>query len=212
MLFNIDGCAALHRWAHALPLMRFPFDVSAIPKNGIYLLFEEGEISHGVNRIVRIGTHTGDNQLRSRLRQHFIMENKDRSILRKNIGRALLNRRHDPFLADWELDLTPAAVRKSRAGMVDWDQLKAIEREVTEYIQSKFSFVVVAAPSKDQRLRLESRMISTISRCLICRPSPEWLGHCSPTRKIRESGLWLVNELYKEPMDEFDLHELQRLS
>src|SRR5205085_2901797 len=99
-------CKALHKWANYQTVLRFPFDDSAIPLNGIYILFEQGEIAHGGNRIVRVGTHTGPNQLRSRLRQHFPVENKDRSIFRKNIGRALLNRQHDPFLQFWELDRT----------------------------------------------------------------------------------------------------------
>ena len=50
----------------------FPFDKQEIPENGIYILFEKGEFAHSTNRIVRIGTHTGDNQLRSRLFQHFL--------------------------------------------------------------------------------------------------------------------------------------------
>ena len=83
---------------HSLQVFHFPFDVTRIPLNGIYVLFERGEVAHGANRIVRVGTHTGDDQLRSCLRQHFLLENKDRSIFRKNIGRAPLNRDYDPFL------------------------------------------------------------------------------------------------------------------
>ena len=82
-------CEALHAWVNSLPALRFPFGVSQIPLNGIYVLFENGEVGHGGHRIVRVGTHTGHNQLTSRLRQHFLIENKDRSIFRKNkIGRA----------------------------------------------------------------------------------------------------------------------------
>jgi hypothetical protein len=76
----------------------------AFPLNGIYILFEKGETAHDTNRIVRVGTYPGDKQLRSR--QHFLVENKDRSIFRKNIGRALLRRGQDPFLPLWELDRT----------------------------------------------------------------------------------------------------------
>ena len=100
-------CKQLHELFNSLERFNFPFDDSRIPKNGIYILFEKGECAYGMDRIVRIGTHTGDDQLRSRLKQHFIMENKDRSIFRKNIGRALLNKSHDPFLKQWEIDLTP---------------------------------------------------------------------------------------------------------
>ena len=98
----MTACEALHEWANSLPALRFPFDEHAIPLNGIYILFEQGEVAHGAKRIVRVGTHTGANQLRSRLRQHFLVENKDRSIFRKNIGRALLHRDHDPFLETWD--------------------------------------------------------------------------------------------------------------
>jgi hypothetical protein len=62
---------------------------------------------------------------------------------------------------------------------------------------------------KDKRLDLESKIISTISRCEECGPSKQWLGIHSPKAKIRESGLWLVNELYKEPLSENDFIELE---
>lgn len=91
-------CRRVHEVIWKLPRHRFPFDDQDIPANGIYVLFEEGESGHGGDRIVRVGTHTGDNQLRSRLKQHFINENKDRSIFRKNIGRAILSKDSDPFL------------------------------------------------------------------------------------------------------------------
>ena len=55
----------------------FPFDKFKLPKNGIYIIFEKGESFGKMDRIVRIGTHTGENQLRSRLMQHFVKENKN---------------------------------------------------------------------------------------------------------------------------------------
>ena len=51
-------------------------------------------------------------------------------------------------------------------------------------------------------IKLQSRIISTVSLCDECRPSEKWLGLYSPKAKIRESGLWLVNELYKVPLGE----------
>jgi hypothetical protein len=120
-------CEDLHRWANSLPVFKFPFDVRALPFNGIYLLFEKGEIAHGTNRIVRVGTHTGINQLQSRLKQHFLVENKDRSIFRKNIGRALLNRDRDPFLSDWELDLTASKAKEQHSGHVDMTRQQIVE-------------------------------------------------------------------------------------
>ena len=199
-------CEDLHRWANTLPVFSFPFDARALPLNGIYLVFEEGETAHGTNRIVRVGTHTGIDQLRSRLKQHFLVENKDRSIFRKNIGRALLNKDHDAFLSDWELDLTARKSKDQHSGRIDMVRQQSVERRVSDYIQSSFSFVAVPVDDKEQRLRLESRLISTVSLCETCRPSKTWLGRFSPKEKIQKSGLWLVNELYRQPLstDEFD--------
>jgi hypothetical protein len=153
-------CEALHKWANSLHAFHFPFDENKIPMNGIYILFEKGEAAHGTKRIVRVGSHTGDKQLRSRLRQHFVDENKDRSIFRKNIGRAPLNRDHDDFLRWWELDLTSRKLRDRHAA-IDSNRQRAIEGIVSKYIRAQFSFVVVHVDEKLERLRFESRASSS---------------------------------------------------
>lgn len=204
-------CAALHHLFNGLERFTFPFEVSEIPRNGIYILFEAGEQAHGVDRIVRIGTHTGDGQLRSRLEQHFIRENKDRSIFRKNIGRALLSRAGDPFLEQWNWDLKTRKAKETYGYLMDRGKQEEIERQVTAYIQRNFSFVVFEVMGKVQRLNIESRIISTVSWCDACRPSANWLGLHSPKPKIRQSGLWLVNELYKEPLSEGEFAGLEDL-
>ena len=203
-------CEALHKWVNGLPAFHFPFDARAIPLNGIYILFEKGQTAHECNRIVRVGTHTGDNQLQSRLKQHFMIENKDRSIFRKNIGRALLNKGNDAFLAEWEYDRTTRGAR-IELSLIDADRQRAVERQVSEYIRSNFSFVILRVEDKRERLQLESKLISTVSHCEKCRPSEGWLGLSSPKRKVRESGLWLVNELYKQPLSNDEFLSLQRL-
>jgi len=70
-------CKELHFIFNNMKRLSFPFDKNEIPENGIYILFEKGGPAHKANRIVRIGTHTGKDQLRSRLWQHFMNENKD---------------------------------------------------------------------------------------------------------------------------------------
>ncbi len=201
-------CTDLHLLVRRGTLHSFPFEVARLPTNGIYVLFESGESSHQGARIVRVGTHTGKNQLVSRLNQHFVNENKDRSIFRKNIGRALLNRTNDPFLSHWQIDLTTREARQSFAAIIDSSKQKEVEAEVTRYIQSSFSFVVLRVDEEDSRLDLESKMISTLSLCEECQPSETWLGLSSPKEEIRESGLWNVNELYKEPLLQTDLELL----
>ncbi len=193
-------CDLLHQTVNRLEEFSFPFDQNTIPPNGIYILFEKGELAHNTKRIVRIGTHTGKNQLPSRPYQHFVNENKDRSIFRKNIGRCLLGKENDPFLEEWEIDLTASTAKKKHRNSLNHEKRQLIERRVSEYIRQNFSFVVFEVEEKQKRLNLESKIISTVSLCRECSPSNQWLGLYSPKKKIRESGLWQVNELYKRPL------------
>ena len=191
-----NTCAQLHLALSNLDLHTFPFDKAVIPLNGIYVLFEKGESGHDGKRIVRIGTHTGQGHLRARLEEHFLTTNKDRSIFRKNIGRALLNRDRDPFLKQWEHDLTAKSAREKLGPLVDFLKQADTELRVTSYIQEQFEFVVLSEPEKASRLALEARIISTVSLCQDCMASTNWLGLSSTKDKIRESGLWQVNKLY----------------
>lgn len=205
-----NSCHALHHDLNTLTSHYHPFNVNDMPSDGIYILFEKGECAHGTNRIVRVGTHTGTNQLRSRLKQHYIKENKDRSIFRKNIGRALLHKNHDPFLKEWNWDLTTKKAKEKYSHLVDFDYQQKIERQVTEYIQGNLSFVVFSVNDKESRLKLEARIISTVSNCSDCKPSSNWLGLYSPKPKIRGSGLWLENELYKTSLTNDELFQLRK--
>ena len=72
-----------------------------------------------------------------------------------------------------------------------------------------FSVAVFEVPEKEDRLHIESRITSTVSLCDDCKPSTSWLGLDSTKQKIRESGLWQVNELYKTPFDSEELKKLQ---
>jgi hypothetical protein len=178
-----------------LPSVSFPLVPGSVPASGVYVLFEVGEPGHNADRIVRVGTHTGRDNLAARLNEHFLKENKDRSIFRKNIGRALLNRDEDPFLAQWEVDLTTSAAKARHAGLIDRLRQQAVEVRVSEYMRTNFRVAVV--PCIEERLMWESALISIISNCKECGPSDAWLGKSSPKEQIRSSGLWLEQGLYK---------------
>ncbi len=203
-------CAILHGIVCSMERHYFPFDDSLIPEDGIYVLFQKGEFGHGAERIVRIGTHTGEGQLPSRLWQHFLNENKDRSIFRKNIGRAILNKSKDPFLEQWEIDLTTRLNKAKYSHKIDLDRQKEIESQVSKFIRKNFSFSVFRIKDRTRRLKIESKLISTVSLCEDCGSSSTWLGNYSPKKKIRESGLWLVNELYKTPLTAEELKQIEK--
>ncbi len=204
-------CSELHTIVNHKTNFVFPFNEDDIPKNGIYILFEKGEKGHNGNRIVRIGTHTGVNQLRSRLKQHFLREKKDRSIFRKNIGRCILNRDNDPYLKIWEYDCTSSVGKAKYGHLLQTEYQGEVEAKISTYIQNHFSFGVLELKEKEDRLYYEARLISTVSGCNECRPSENWLGLSSPIEKIRASGLWQVNELYKEPLSPSEMKSLAEL-
>jgi hypothetical protein len=65
-----ESCQYLHDTLSQLPRYRRE-DLAKVPANGIYVLFEHGERGHRVERIVRIGTHRGQNNLALRIREHL---------------------------------------------------------------------------------------------------------------------------------------------
>lgn len=218
------NCATIHQWFNGMekhnkqgiPENGIYFnEQEKIPENGIYILFEKGEFAHSTNRIVRIGTHKGDNNLRSRLHEHFLKENKDRSIFRKNIGRAFLNKYKNSSSTpkQWEIDLTTKKNRELHADFIDSENQTKVEKKVTEYIQDNFSFVVFQVDDKNKRLEIEKKLISTVSLCDECKSSKNWLGLFSPKEKIRESGLWNVQHIFKENLllSDEDMAELKQM-
>ena len=214
-------CKWLHEQLEQLPLVKFPFRLEQLPENGIYFFYEEGEIwGHGGNmpRIVRIGTHKEGN-FRSRIKEHYLLDeskmdfdrNKpkpsDRSIFRKNIGRALLNRDSDDYLQVWEIDFTTRGKRESLGYKRDIDKEKRIESKITRILRDHFSFRFVVIDDQMERMGsegLESSLIGTIASCKSCKPSNNWLGIHSPKSQIKEYGLWLVQYLKANGINESD--------
>ena len=207
-----DLCKWLHEQLERLPLLRFPFDLDQLPSNGIYFFYEEGEVwGHGGDkpRIVRVGTHKRGN-FRKRIAEHYLLdesrmnfdENRpkpsDRSIFRKNIGRAILNKREDDYLEIWEKDFIIRENREKFGCLRNIKKEKEIEFEITKIIRENFSFRFIKVDDQVRRIGsagLESSLIGTIANCKLCKPSKNWLGNYSPKKEIRESGLWLVQHL-----------------
>jgi len=218
-------CKRLHALIHQLPEVSWPFSLDQLPHNGIYFFCERGETwGHGGEhtRIVRVGTHREGN-FRSRMADHYVPnENKmafdkdqappkDRSIFRKNIGRALLHRDADPYQALWDIDFTKRASREAHGSRRDVEKEQEIEREVTRILRERFTFRWIELEGEDQRMGsqgLEATLIGTLAACSECRPSANWLGRFSPKRKIVESGLWLVQHLRAPGLTEASMTEI----
>ncbi|MBN2028111.1 MAG: hypothetical protein JW854_15290 [Actinobacteria bacterium] len=205
-------CKWLHLCLEELPLLHFPFDIRQLPKSGIYFFYEEGEIwGHGGNnlRITRIGTSRAGN-FRNRISEHFLLDERkmefdenrpaphERSIFRKNIGRALLSKRDDEYLKIWDIDFTTRDNRHIQGHLRDIEKEKSLEKEITDILRNRFSFRYIAIDDNIPVIGsrgIESSLIGTVFKCPLCKASDRWLGNHSPKFQIRESGLWLVQHL-----------------
>lgn len=207
-----EHCHWLHEQLHGLPIVRFPFDESALPENGVYFFYEDGEMwghSGQESRIVRIGSHR-DGNFRSRIADHYLSGGrkmnlhvnkpapKDRSIFRKNLGRALLANIQDPYLEIWDINFTTIRSRQAYGNRRNLAKEREIEDEVTRLLRETFSFRYLkldVGVSRMGKHGLEAALIGTVATCNFCKPSNTWLGLHSPKPKIRQSGLWLVQHL-----------------
>jgi len=215
-------CGWLHGILIVLPIIRHPFDISKLPDNGVYFLYEDGEAWGHVDdpkpRIVRIGTHK-DGNFKSRISEHFLLneskmnfdKNKPaphaRSIFRKNLGRAILNKEKNDYLKVWEIDFTSRKNREKLSHLRDIDLEKRIETQITNSLRKHFSFRYLIVEGEEGRMGakgLESKLIGTVAQCDVCKPSSNWLGNHSPKHQIKSSGLWLSQHLDSPPMNESD--------
>jgi hypothetical protein len=186
----------------------YPFSPSSLPKNGIYLFFEDGEeVDIGgkpLDRIVRVGTHKKDDRFRARIRQHYGQVNSERgnkngSIFRKHVGGALLcclDTEH-PALPDW--------YHNKAKGPEDH------EIAVSRRLRQTFTFVCIDVPTAAERLELESGIIAQLAQHPIGSPSPSWLGRFANSESIRSFGLWNTQRVSAEPLDNDQLERISEL-
>ena len=180
-------------------------------QNGIYIMFEKLEGFGGMDRIVRLGTHRSQDRLKQRLKDHFMKENADGSIFRKNIGRAFLNIASDPYLQVWEIDMSNSE-NKMKYGHLMHEGLEAkLEAKISQHLKDKITFVCLPVNDKTERLRLEEGIIATLNRHSSFGPSKNWLGINSPIREIADSGLWNRQGLEGQPLSDEELDRIKWL-
>ena len=186
------------------------YDYSTIDEipfvNGIYIMFEKGELYKGFDRIVRVGTHTSDNRLKRRLKDHYLKENKDGSIFRKNIGKAILNKNNHPYLQAWSLDTNKAADK------YDAEFQEKIEKQVSAYLKDNITFTCFQVDTKEDRLRLEEGIIALLNSTPSFVSSEKWRGRFSPIDDISQSGLWLREGLNGKPLTVSEYEKIVALS
>ena len=208
---TVSGAENAALWLHRLFWQLPVYDwqtIDRIPfRDGIYIVYEKGETYRGGPRIVRVGTHTSPYRLKQRLKDHFVRENHNGSIFRKNIGKAMLNREKDPYLAIWTLDTS----KEPHRGKENPEKEAEIESRVSAYMRGNFSFSVFPVTDKEERLRMEEAIIATLNREEDFRASDSWLGNSSTEKEIRESGMWLKQGLDAKPLTHDEMVRLCQL-
>ena len=204
----------------------------------IHFFYEEGENSTHINndndsknssisitkakpRIVRLGIPHKEGNFRSTISEHFLLNElkmmnftisnakpSDRSIFRKNIGRALLNKENDYYQKIWEIDFTIRENCNNYGIMRNIQKEKEIESTITKILREKFSFRFIPFDESQAKKRIgrsgieESKLIGIVASCNLCKASANWLGKYSPILKIRNGKLWLSEEEGEEGGEE----------
>ncbi len=181
------ACASIHRLMDCLPRYAAPQDVPF--RDGLYFFYEQDEAStHSAEgRIVRIGNHPrSDGRLVARLREHYA-GSKNGSVFRLLLGGALI-RLEDPASAC--LAPGPGQGHWERHMKVACPRCAPFEQRVSTLLVDRFRVRCVRIENREERNRLESRLIATVAACTVCGPSATWLGRFASREKVRASGLW----------------------
>jgi hypothetical protein len=201
----IDRCYAKH--------LNHTVKKDRLPSSGVYLFFEKGEYvqidGKIYDRIVRVGTHNKDGNFPGRIRQHYgnkgsstkedLSGNKNGSVFRKHLGGAIMRRENpnDPRLREW--------LKQMGQSYTD------IEEKVSRTLRENFTFICFPVDTKEERLSIESGLISLLAHYPLGQPSEEWLGRFAYSPVIRSTGLWNTKETDKKPLDNRQLERIVSL-
>ncbi|NOQ25402.1 MAG: hypothetical protein GQ564_08565 [Bacteroidales bacterium] len=203
----------IHEYFNSLERYSFPYDKKELEritdKNGLYILFENGEKYEKYDRIVRIGSHDSDDRLIKRLRDHFLSSRQRKSIFRKHIGRCFLNSKNDDYLNAWDKPFNKTADKEKHKEIVDLKYEQQYEELITTHIRTKLSFVVIPKVyEKLDRDRIEEGLIASLAQSDLKISSSNWLGNEHPKIKIRQSKIWNIKFLNGNPLTEIEFINL----
>ncbi len=191
--------AEIYALISRLPRYSYLTDARFLPNNGIYFFFEKGENRIGSGeRLVRVGTHRGQDRLKKRLNYHF-KGTRDTSVFRKHIGGAIINKQElgEKRLRNWY----------SNEGSPDTE----MEKKVSLTLQDNFSFTCLEVTSDVERLSLEEGLIALFASDMKEKPSSGWLGHYAASKRIRQSGLWNSEHVDGKPLTMKQLQQFKEL-
>ncbi len=192
----------------------FPYEEKDMPPNGIYVMFEAGEKHNALDRVVRIGSHIGQNRLFERINEHYIGHDHRDSIFRKHLGRCFLTiDKETNYIGCWDLKIKKTKDKAKNLNRINWDLEEKYENKITAYIRSKLSFILIPDLIDERmRLRLERGLIATFAQENEKTISENWIGKYHPDHKIFTSGLWNIHHVNATPLTDTEVtHIVERL-
>lgn len=160
-----------------------------------------------LNRVVRIGSHTGQNRLFDRVDEYYIGDDHRDSIFREHLGRCFLaiDKRTD-YIQCWDLKIKKKEDKAKNIGKINWELETKYENKVTDYIKNNFTFILIPNLTDEvKRIRLEEGLIATFAQAEEKTISTNWLGKFHPDNKICNSGLWNIQHVNGNPLTEEEI-------
>jgi hypothetical protein len=190
----------IHQYFNEQKRVSFPYKKKELEditdSNGLYVLFEKGESFNGVDRIVRIGSHKGNNRLVKRLGDHFLSTKQRKSIFRKHIGRCFLNIVNDDYLDSWNKPFNKKVDKERYKDVVNLDYEKDYENRISDHISNNLSFTVIPKIySKIMRDKIEEGLIAILAQSNERISSSAWLGNNHPDPRIGRAKLWNIQHV-----------------
>lgn len=203
----------IHKFFNQQKRYYFPYDrmelINVTDKNGLYVLFEEGEKYTDFDRIVRIGSHDGDDRLVKRLKDHFLSSKQRNSIFRKHIGRCLLSQNNDNYLDAWNKPFKKIVDKERYKDIVDLKYEQKYESLISNHIQNSLTFTLIPKVyDKIKRDRIEEGLISILNQSSDKSSSDSWLGSFHPDKRIRNAKIWNIEYLNGVPLTKDEFVEL----
>lgn len=182
-LSSEEGCTRLHALLSEVPRMDGRCDFNRLRRRLIYCFYEAGEVcpSHGGDRITYVGMSTQGSR---RLKNYY----NGTGNFANHIFRAWLLRRYEDIADPQIRDIIEGFAVRGRGG--EFSTNTTLRKRLRDSFQEAFSFVHFRVPDDIHMSELEERMITTISSCTLCGPSPDWLGLWSAEGTIVHSGMW----------------------
>lgn len=209
----IDIYDYIHEFFNNEKRFSFPYDKKNLKEitesNGLYVLFEKGEKYNNLDRIVRVGSHDGNDRLIKRLGNHFNSKIHRTSIFRKHIGRCILNIENNEYLEHWNRPFKSKIEKEIHGEFVDLEYEKIYEELVTSHINANLSFALIPKIfDKLKRDRIEEGLISSLNQSNMKISSENWLGNFHPDLRIRNAKIWNIEYLKHQPLSISEFREL----